>query len=94
MIFDHHLLSLKVDADESICPTDISMNLGLITTELVIDAIKHAFPDNRSGTITVSYRAKNGNWTLSVDDNGMGLPQAEENSKAGLGTHHCSSIGR
>jgi two-component sensor histidine kinase len=86
MISDHHLLSLKVNIDESSSIADTSVSLGLIVTELVINALKHAFPDNRSGTIIVSYRTRGGDWTLSVSDNGAGMPANPTSAKAGLGT--------
>jgi two-component sensor histidine kinase len=55
-------------------------------TELVINALKHAFPDDRSGKIHVDYSSRGPNWTLSVGDNGVGMPAASENTKGGLGT--------
>ena len=64
------------------------MRLGLITTELVINAVKHAFPDrSTAGRILVNYVAVDGNWGLSVADDGVGLPaQRDEHPSGGLGT--------
>jgi two-component sensor histidine kinase len=84
MIRDHNKLSLDVTVDESITSPDFSVCLGLIVTELVINALKHAFPDDRSGTIKVNYRSQALNWTLSVTDNGVGMPKTA--AKAGLGS--------
>ena len=44
MIHDHDKLRLTVEADESVADADVSVSLGLIVTELVINALKHAFP--------------------------------------------------
>jgi two-component sensor histidine kinase len=55
-------------------------------TELVINALKHAFPDERSGTIVIDYRSSGNDWTLSVTDNGIGMPAGSDAPKAGLGT--------
>jgi two-component system, sensor histidine kinase PdtaS len=52
----------------------------------VINALKHAFPDDRSGKITVDYRSRGRNWTLSVGDNGIGIPKDAESARSGLGT--------
>jgi two-component sensor histidine kinase len=61
--------------------------MGLIVTELVINAIKHAFPDpTAGGKITVSFAADDGAWLLAVSDNGCGIPVAEKGGKPGLGT--------
>ena len=56
-----------------------------MVTELVINALKHAFPGrSQKGKIEVDYLASDGGWTLSVGDdrNGMGAIGA---SKPGLG---------
>jgi two-component sensor histidine kinase len=94
MISDHHLLSLKVNVDESISTADTSVSLGLIVTELVINTLKHAFPDNRSGTIVVSYRTQGSDWTLSVSDNGVGMPANPASAKAGLGTSIVQALAK
>ena len=64
-----------------------AVRLGLITTELVINALKHAFPDRSSGRILVNYLAVDGSWGLSIADDGVGLPaQRDEHPSGGLGT--------
>ena len=86
MIYDHDQLSLTVASDGSTVDADVSVSLGLIVTELVINALKHAFPANRHGKISVGYSARGPNWTLSVADDGVGMPDPSEGKKAGLGT--------
>ena len=84
MIRDHDVLTLDVTADASIAESDVSVSLGLIVTELVINALKHAFPDQRPGKIMVDYHSSELGWTLSVSDDGVGMPHASE-THAGLG---------
>lgn len=86
MISDPSRLSIQVTVDESAVEADVSVSLGLIVTELVINALKHAFPDDRSGTILVDYRSSGDDWTLSVTDNGIGMPTGHDAPKAGLGS--------
>ena len=62
------------------------LNLGLIVTELVINALKHAFPGERSGKILVDYHAQGADWALLVSDNGVGTPETLADARAGLGT--------
>ena len=60
----------------------MSVSMGLIVTELVINAIKHAFPDQTSrGKINVSFAANDGDWLLSVSDTGAGMPVGKVQAK-------------
>ncbi len=86
MIRDHNKLSIDVKSDGSKVGADVSVSLGLIVTELVINALKHAFPDERPGKITVNYGSQGPNWTLSVDDDGVGMPKGDIIAAPGLGS--------
>ena len=86
MIRDHGQISLGVISDDSITTADTSVSLGLIVTELVINALKHAFPGDRKGKILVDYHSRGANWTLIVGDDGVGMPEEPSSAKAGLGT--------
>ena len=87
MIGDPKRLTLETVVDDTTTNSDVSVSMGLIVTELVINAIKHAFPDQTvGGKITVSFAAKKGDWLLSVSDNGAGMPVDKELGKPGLGT--------
>lgn len=94
MVHDPSQLSIEVEVDESVIEADVSVSLGLIVTELVINALKHAFPAHRSGAITVAYHASGPNWTLSVSDNGIGMPEDMNEAKAGLGTNIVEALAR
>ena len=89
MIADHDRLRLTSTADDSRVVADVSVSLGLIVTELVINALKHAFPGHDpEGSIAVDYRAREAGWTLSVADDGVGMPEGDGGAgpKPGLGT--------
>ncbi len=86
MIGDKKPIQIKVIADTGSVSSDMAVSYGLITTELVINAIKYAFPEGKEGTITVTYNVENSGWTLSVADDGVGSTNAVGGEKPGLGT--------
>jgi two-component sensor histidine kinase len=87
MIADHDQLSLTSTVDDSMVGADVSVSLGLIVTELVINSLKHAFPvEGRTGTINVDYLSTGTGWTLTVGDNGAGMSGDEAGTGPGLGT--------
>jgi two-component sensor histidine kinase len=86
MIHDRGQLSVEARVDDSESSADVSVSLGLIVTELVINALKHAFPGRRKGKIVVAYHAAPTGWTLSVADDGTGMPKDAAAIKPGLGT--------
>lgn len=94
MISDRERLSIIVSVDESVVKSDISISLGLIVTELVINALKHAFPEERSGKILVDYHSDGPYWTLSVRDDGIGMTTGDGTAKAGLGTGIVEALAR
>ncbi|WP_375500815.1 sensor histidine kinase [uncultured Jatrophihabitans sp.] len=55
-------------------PAEIATALVLVMTEIVQNAIEHAFPDERSGTVTVSAQRSRGSLSVTVRDDGVGLP--------------------
>jgi two-component sensor histidine kinase len=92
MIRDHDQIKLDVTADESLTSADVSISLGLIVTELVINALKHAFPGGRQGHITVFYRSDGPDWRLSVSDDGVGMTEGDSLNEPGLGTNIVAAL--
>jgi two-component sensor histidine kinase len=92
MIHDPERLSIVVTVDESVATANVSVSLGLIITELVINALKHAFPEQKHGKIMVDYRSDGLKWTLSVKDDGIGMPT--NTAKPGLGTGIVEALAR
>jgi two-component sensor histidine kinase len=86
MIFDHSKVSITLTADETRVSADVSVSLGLIVTELVINSLKHAFPGTREGKILVDYHSEKADWTLTVADDGVGTTQSLADAKPGLGS--------
>jgi PAS domain S-box-containing protein len=55
---------------------DTAIPCGLILNELATNAIKHAFPDDREGSVEIRFRIlADGQCELGVRDDGIGLPK-------------------
>jgi two-component system, sensor histidine kinase PdtaS len=94
MIGDRDRLSLVVTGAPGIVDARVSVSLGLIVTELVINALKHAFPHDRPGKITVDCKIDGPNWTLSVKDDGVGMPRDPDLVRVGLGTSIVDALAK
>src|SRR4051812_23743803 len=55
-------------------PVEIATTMVLVITELVQNALEHAFPDGASGSVVVQAERRRGVLTVSVVDDGKGLP--------------------
>jgi chemotaxis protein methyltransferase CheR len=87
MIGDRRPLSLTVQATAGSAVSGEAVSLGLIVTELVINALKHAFPGGGEGEILIRYDVDGADWRLSVADNGVGRrDNGGERTRVGLGT--------
>ena len=70
----------QVDAPGITIPLDLASPCGLIVNELVTNALKYAFPEgkprpgNSDCRIMVCLNRENATYTLTVADNGIGLP--------------------
>lgn len=87
MISDGHRIAIKVEADGGTASPTEAVSIGLIVTELVINALKHAFvADTEAGLIDVAYAAEEAGWRLCVSDNGFGMAISGADAAPGLGT--------
>ena len=96
MIEPKQNIRIVVAADEGTLPTSHAVSLGLIVTELVINAIKYAFPTARdSARIRVTFEMARADWKLTVADNGHGKRKIESaKAPAGLGTALVSALAK
>ena len=77
---DH--VNLHTEIEECYLNIELALPLGLIVNELLTNAFKYAFPGQRPGSIRVSLNSihspaedtENRTWKLSIEDNGVGLP--------------------
>ena len=88
MIGPKQKIRIVVAADDGTLSTSQAVSLGLIATELIINAIKYAFPTKRaSARIRVTFEMAQSDWKLTVSDNGTGrTPGEAAEPGSGLGT--------
>ncbi len=87
MMRERQPIALIVEAGEGTVRSEQAVSIGLIVTELVINALKYAFPsDIAGGQIVVGYKVNGAEWTLSVSDNGVGMQEKADKDSTGLGT--------
>ena len=96
MIGDSRPISLKVDTDPGTVASHQAVSIGLIVTELVMNALKHAFPkEKKDAAIHVSYKVSDTDWKLTISDNGIGKRDlSASESKGGLGTSLVQSLAK
>lgn len=74
MAGDPGRIGVVVDVDAIDAPIALAQPLALAVNELVVNALRHAFPGNRRGVVTVSVRLTD-HLCISVADDGVGLPE-------------------
>jgi PAS domain S-box-containing protein len=96
MVGDNRLIVVDVVAGGGRTSSAQAVSLGLIVTELLINAFKHAFPQNsKNARVIVGYEANGGDWKLSVSDNGVGMPAQQPGSSGrGLGTSLINALAK
>jgi two-component system, sensor histidine kinase PdtaS len=77
-------IAVNVSAEQILLRDDRAVSMGLIVNELVTNAFKYAFPDERGGTVNVIlHQVGDGKLELVVEDNGKGCL---DDAKEGLGS--------
>ncbi len=66
-------ITLHKNIEDITLDVDTVVPLGLITNELISNALKHAFPGNLHGNLYVDLFEKSGNLILHVRDDGTGI---------------------
>jgi two-component sensor histidine kinase len=96
MILDGQPVAIEVEAGAGTMSSEHAVSMGLITTELVINALKHAFPVGVAGRIVVRYESSAAGWRLSVSDDGVGIVDnlAGAPMRIGLGTSIVDALVR
>jgi two-component sensor histidine kinase len=96
MVGDDGPVTIKVLADGGTISSTATVSIGLIVTELVINALKHAFvADTTAALIVVAYEAAGAEWRLTVSDNGVGMQnRGPDKATPGLGTSIVEALAK
>ncbi|MFG1299229.1 response regulator [Xanthobacter sp. V3C-3] len=78
---EHGGIRLSVDADPIHIDPDRAVAVGIIATELVINAMKYAYPAGE-GPVRVALKRRGERVDFTVEDDGAGLPRPVEGSAA------------
>lgn len=76
-------ISLDLQVDPFPVSINVAMPTGLVVNELLTNALKHAFEDREVGTITLTSIVSDDLCTITVADDGVGLPDGETWPKQG-----------
>ena len=78
-------IELVTDIEEMLLDVDTVIPIGLIMNELITNALKYAFPDQRNGMITIDLHERNNQLHLAVNDNGLGMEKEALSNKKSFG---------
>ena len=71
-------ISWRVDVEPFSLGVGQAIPVGLILNELISNALKHAFPDGRGGSVKIEGSRAQGRIHLAVEDDGIGAPAGIE----------------
>ncbi|MGL4598766.1 MAG: sensor histidine kinase [Bacteroidia bacterium] len=71
--YAHNNIKYTLKHSENFFDIDLAINLGLIVTELLTNAYKHAFKNRKDGLIHIELTSKGNKHQLTIADNGIGL---------------------
>ncbi len=91
-IDDPNRIRIEVSAADEKFPTATAVSVGLIVTELLINAVKYAFPDGGGGVIRVSFDRRGGCFRLTVADNGVGFSAEDMEGSGSLGLNLVETL--
>jgi two-component sensor histidine kinase len=79
-------VTLTCDSDAIVLDLDVVTALGIVVAELVSNSYDHAFPGGRKGSILVSVRCNDGDFTtMRISDDGTGFKPKAESKRHGIG---------
>lgn len=87
-----HTSTTRCQIDVVSVPTDKAVSIGILVTELVINAFKYAYPGPLTGEIRVILKAEETRLQLMVEDDGVGRDSATQPRGTGVGSRIVSAM--
>ncbi|MBN1500760.1 MAG: response regulator [Spirochaetes bacterium] len=86
MFSNDTIVEMEIKIDDFMLSTQLLNPIGIIANEIVTNAMKHAFTDKKKGKILICGFIKKGEVTLSIEDDGNGIPEyVDIENSAGFG---------
>jgi PAS domain S-box-containing protein len=87
------VVAVEIAVDDVELGVDRAIPCGLLINELVTNALKHAFPEGRRGTVRVAVLRSGDDLELTVSDDGVGMaPAVDIGQQASLGLRLVSIL--
>jgi PAS domain S-box-containing protein len=86
-------VAIDLDLQSVKIPSNQASPVALVLNELVTNAFKHAFPDERAGRIAISIRKDGTTLRIVLRDDGIGL-STDQRDEDGFGRRLIKSLGR
>lgn len=87
-------VNIEFDLDQIKMEITQAIPCGLILNEILTNSYKHAFTDREEGEIFISFKNSEDKIVYKVSDNGVGLPEENEEDKQSLGMTLVKTLGR
>ncbi|MGV3490306.1 MAG: sensor histidine kinase [Devosia sp.] len=85
-------IRIDTDVEPMLLPARDATTIGIVVSELVTNAVKHAFPAGKEGTIRVTFRRNESGPVLIVEDDGAGM--SGDMKQTGLGALIIKQLAR
>lgn len=87
-------VNIEFDLDQIELEITQAIPCGLILNEILTNSYKHAFAGREAGEISISFKNCDNQIVYKVRDNGVGLPEENEEDKQSLGMTLVKTLGR